>query len=435
MEKPARREMSFGAVVAMVVGLQLGSGMFLLPRQLIGYGGWGLAGWAVSGLGALALCFIFSLLANSLPQAGGGGPHSYVREVFGQRAAFYVGWSYWTISWLSSVPVLALALSAAQDVLGWQDAGLGVRMTLAGGLCGALLALNLRGAALSGWGEIILTTLKAVPIIVIPILTCGAWRWDVVTMPAQDASAWQALGASSVLTFWGFVGLEAGTTISSYVRHPRVTVPRALFWGTSIVLVIYVVNTVGLMSVLPRSFLQGSDNPYGAVLARLGGPVWGHMASKLVSALVCIVCVGTLNSWTLASGNVAMTAADEGLFPPALAHRNRWGSPRNGLLVSIGLMFVGMVAMQNSAFADYMKVLITLSTLAFLMIYGVTAMALIALVRRGRVAVTGWLVAALVVSCGFCVAALVSSWQESLGALTIPLVGAVLARALRWPVR
>ena len=84
-----KRELGFFSVVALVIGVQLGSAMFLLPSQLAPYGKWGVMSWGITGTGALALCQVFAALARYMPRVG--GPHIYVRHAFGHRTAFYVG--------------------------------------------------------------------------------------------------------------------------------------------------------------------------------------------------------------------------------------------------------------------------------------------------------------------------------------------------------
>src|SRR5437899_6478530 len=79
--------------LAMVVGIMVGSGIFRTPglvaaqlgRPWLTFVAW-LAGGALALLGALC----FAELATRHPAAG--GKYVYVREAFGPRAGFVVGW-------------------------------------------------------------------------------------------------------------------------------------------------------------------------------------------------------------------------------------------------------------------------------------------------------------------------------------------------------
>ena len=53
-----QRKMGFVSLVAMVVGVQLGTAIFLLPSQLSPYGLWSLMSWGITG-GVLLLYAMF----------------------------------------------------------------------------------------------------------------------------------------------------------------------------------------------------------------------------------------------------------------------------------------------------------------------------------------------------------------------------------------
>ena len=59
---------------AVAVGTMIGSGIFMLPASLAPFGANAIAGWIVSGLGAVALAYCIGRLAR----AGGNGIQAYV---------------------------------------------------------------------------------------------------------------------------------------------------------------------------------------------------------------------------------------------------------------------------------------------------------------------------------------------------------------------
>src|SRR5437867_4575713 len=92
-------EIGFWTAVTLVMGNMIGSGIFLLPASLAGYGGLSLVGWVVSTAGAILLALVFARLARLDPAAG--GPYAYTRRSFGDLAGFLVGWGYWISIWSS----------------------------------------------------------------------------------------------------------------------------------------------------------------------------------------------------------------------------------------------------------------------------------------------------------------------------------------------
>lgn len=424
---PPQRKMGFFSLVAMVVGVQLGTAIFLLPSQLSPYGVWSLVSWGITGAGALALCYVFALLARTNP--GAGGPHVYVAQAFGRRMAFYVGWSYWVISWLSSLPVLVLAMTALEGFIG--DVGPFGRLVGQTLILVSIMILNLRGAILAGIGEIFFSSCKVIPMIIIPLLALKGWRWDYIDQPVQG-QAWQAINAASGLTFWGFVGLEAGTTLANCVENASVIVPRALFWGTLLVMGIYVLNTAAIMGAIPPDILKTLTNPYAFIISQVGGGWW----AKMVSFIIFIVCLGTLNSWLLASGQIAVIAARENLFPSFFGRINRYQSPVAGLLITTALLFIGMVMLNFWEVHTQINALITFSTILFIMIYLVAVAALVILLRRQKTHLSFLTTVSVTISLVFCVWSLISaSWGIFCGSLIIPLMGWIAARIGRWPVK
>lgn len=406
-----RRNFGLFSVLALVIGSQLGTAIFLLPGQLSIYGPWALVSWLVTGAGALALSSIFSHL--SLHNQKAGGPSVYVTQAFGNKLGFFVGWSYWVISWMSSIPVFMVLISALEHITG--DLGSWGRLGIEWGLLGSIFWLNVRGTNLSRAGEIFFTILKVTPMILLPFLSLGQARWDHLSMPSEIPPL-NAINAASLLTFWGFIGLETGTTLTGQVQEARTIVPRALFIGTAIVMGIYLINTAAVMAVVPPSMLQLSANPYGLFLETLGGPICG----KAVSFLVMIMCLGTLNSWTLASAQVAMLAAHEGLFPSSFGHVNSKGCPMGGLAYSTLALLIGTLILKNQGLSQQINDFVNLSTTLFIMIYFLCALALVRLSK----AFSWKMIVSLVIGFLFCSWALIAtSWKILAVCGLIPLTG------------
>src|SRR2546421_9970669 len=100
--------------LAMVVGIMVGSGIFRTPglvaaqlgRPWLTFIAW-VAGGALALLGALC----FAELSTRHPAAG--GKYVYVREAFGPRAGFVVGWGEALATY--PVAIAAIAVVAGQD--------------------------------------------------------------------------------------------------------------------------------------------------------------------------------------------------------------------------------------------------------------------------------------------------------------------------------
>src|SRR5216110_4091407 len=115
-ETSLRRVIGLGGGIALIVGITIGSGIFrtppsiagLVPNPLVIMGLWTAFG-LISICGALAV----AELSTMLPQAG--GVYVFLREAYGDAAAFVFGWLYVLIT--SPTTVAALAVVFAEFLL------------------------------------------------------------------------------------------------------------------------------------------------------------------------------------------------------------------------------------------------------------------------------------------------------------------------------
>ncbi|WP_165780646.1 APC family permease [Holospora curviuscula] len=380
--------MNLFSVVAFVIGLQLGSALFLLPEQLMPYGSWGALSWLVSGMGALSLTLIFAVLSRTDPAFG--GPCVYIEKAFGTHVGFYSTWAYWFISWFSSVPLLLLAVSSLESALGYKLT-LFLKIIIGSLLLATISILNLYGAVIAGWGEIAFALCKVLPWVIIPLIVVtkygwGTPHWDVEFTPLK------ALSSASLLTFWGFVGLEASTTIKDVVKRPERTIPLALFLGTSCVLLIYFVNTWIVLGEMP---LAQGINPLNRIISKVFGP-WGNVSFSLLTMMMCL---GTLNSWLLASGQMISVALKSGLIqitPPKAMNPTVFGVLLTAFMIGATTF---LIQFRNSE--EILGKVIELCCAIFIMIYVACLLALIRFIWCKELQVSRWVWGVILIAGGF----------------------------------
>ncbi|MDQ5890689.1 MAG: basic amino acid/polyamine antiporter, family [Candidatus Dependentiae bacterium] len=381
------RQLGFWPVFALVTGSQIGSGVFMLPSLLAPYGPYALAGWLFSGLGAIALALVFAKLCEAYPETG--GPHVYVEKSFGRTAAFFTGWTYWIVSWVSTTIVFAACVGYLLPLLN-------ISNPIATFLLQALLlvlatALNLRSIESIGKLEFILTLLKVVPLLIIPALIISRFSiHNIVLSPAIAAlPTGDIIGQVTLLTLWCFIGVESATTSAGLVKNPHRTIPLAIVSGTAAVAALYVFNSLSVMGAVPGTQLAGSITPYADVIQSIFGGSW-HLVISLISALICL---STIVTWVLTSGQIALGLAQQGLFPAAFKKTTATGAPIWALLASccgtlpiLGLLSTHSLAQQVSTVIDF-------SVTAFLFVYVACCAAFLHFLYQKRTAFgLSWLV-------------------------------------------
>ena len=93
--------------------------------------------------------------------------------------------------------------------------------------------------------------------------------------------------------------------------------------GTVLAALIYIVSTVGVMSLVSPEALAASTAPFADGARRLVGNVGG----QLVALGAAVSCLGALNGWTLVAGQLPMAVADDGLFPRVFGRLCGRGTP------------------------------------------------------------------------------------------------------------
>lgn len=365
-----RQQLGLAMAVALVMGNMIGSGVFLLPASLAAFGGLSLAGWVLSAAGATCLAIAFARLAHLVPAAG--GPYAYTRMAFGDVPAFLVAWGYWISTW-STLAALAVA------GVGYLDPFIptivrtpALAAILAISLVWVFVAINVAGVRRAGQVQVLTTIVKILPLALIGIT--GVYYFDSSAFRVTAAGPREmAAGVTEVatLTLWAFLGLECATIPAGNIANPARTIPRATVIGTLLAAAIYIVSTIGVMSIVPAGMLVTSTAPF-ADAARV---VFGSTAGGLVALGAAISCFGALNGWTLVVGQVPLAAARDGLFPKAFMRVSGNGTPVTGTVIAGVLATLLISANYTRGLVDLFTFIILLATLATLIPYTFCALA------------------------------------------------------------
>ncbi|MCT4634846.1 MAG: amino acid permease [Rickettsiales bacterium] len=353
----------FWSVLALVVGSQIGSGVFMSPANLAPFGIYSICGWVASAIGAIALAMVFASLCARFPKTG--GPHVYIEKLFGRDIAFLSGWTYWVVSWVSTTAVIVAAIGYLSPLINSQDTM--VYLVLEILLVLLMGFLNLFGVSVAGRAETLFTLLKFLPLFIVPVI--AIWYFDLSNFQVSGEIAAQNVSTSiaqaSLLTLWGFIGLESATTPAGSVENAKKTIPIAVVTGTIIVALIYIFNSVAIMGLIPGSELQESSAPYVDVARYIFGGQW-HI---WVSIAASIVCIGTINAWILTSGQISLGLAQDKMMPKLFSNVNSWKAPYASIIISCLGIVPLLILTANKNIAGQVAIVIDFSVTSFLFIY------------------------------------------------------------------
>jgi amino acid transporter len=367
------------ACTALVVGNMVGSGFYLSPSALAGYGQLAILGWIVMGFGASCLGLVFARLARMDPVTG--GPYAYTRMAYGDFAGFAVAWGYWISIW-ASLPAIAagfagyvraLAPTLVSTRLAYLALMLGAMWTVA--------AVNLRGVGTAGAFQSVTTYTKILPFLLLSVVGLFFLHPGYLAeFNPSGLSTFAASAAVAPLTMFAYLGLESATVPAGNVRDPERTIPRATMLGIGISGLVYVLGTVVVMGVVPRDRLARSAAPFSDAAAAMFGP-W---AGVVIALAAVVSCLGALNGWSLLMGQVPMAAAKDQLFPAVFGRLSARGVPAVGILVSTSLATILVLAQASGTkgLVQFYELIVNLSTMAAVIPYAFCSLAGVLIAMR-----------------------------------------------------
>jgi APA family basic amino acid/polyamine antiporter len=345
----------------LVVGSMIGSGIFMLPVSLGPLGMNAVVGWVLSILGALAIAFALA----SLGRSGAGGIHAYIERAFGPTAAFLVTWAFW-ISNIGAQAGLAIATASALSSVAPSIGGASGILIVGVGSVVLLTLVNLRGVRTSGGLSLVTVAIKILPLLaVVAILlmreASGKGFERFAAIPVTPAN----IATATALTLFALTGFECATAPVDKVRDPARTIPRAILGGATLVGLIYLVSSSGVMLLLPTDRIASSPAPYADVIAMQ----WGGKAALLAALAIAISAFGGLNSLIFASGELGYAMGLRGDLPAAMARTGRDNIPIVAHLAGGTLTILLILANSSKATAGLFTFVILLSTSAVLFVY------------------------------------------------------------------
>jgi APA family basic amino acid/polyamine antiporter len=331
----------------LIVGAVIGSGIFLVPAQVLRqvHGSSGLATlvWLAGGILALLGALTYGELATMKPSAG--GIYVYVRDGFGRFPAFLYGWSMFLAISSGAVSALAVAFSTylgAVIPLSPLSAKLVALASIA-----AVTLVNVLGTRkssdLQNWTTLIKVLLLCG--ITAVLLIFGRHRTDVVSYlwPRDTTGVLSGFGLAMVTTLWAYEGWQFVTYSAGEALNPRRDFPRALFWATLFLTILYVVADFGYLVALGPQAAASSDVIASASMKATVGP-W---AAKLVALTILISVFSGMNSVVLTAPRVFYAMACDGLFFRKLADVHpRFRTPATAI-IALGVWSAALAMMGN----------------------------------------------------------------------------------------
>ena len=305
------RRLGLADSIAIVIGIVIGGGIFLVPnlvaRNLASVplilAVWIFAG-VVSFFGALAC----AELGAAFPSTG--GQYVFLREAYGPLAGFLCGWSMFTVARTAQVAWMAVTFALYVSYL----VPLGAAGSKLLGLAAIALFtwINYRGVRTSAVIQTSFTVAKVAGalIIIASAFFLGHAPATAAAAPPAASFSLGSFGVALIACLLAYDGWVQLSFVAGEIRNPKRNVMLALALGSLAVMAIYLLANLAYLRVLTVPEIAASEHVGATAAERVLGPAGG----TLVSLIIMLSILGTLNGCCLTTPRVYFAQAADGLF-------------------------------------------------------------------------------------------------------------------------
>jgi basic amino acid/polyamine antiporter, APA family len=380
------RVLNASHATAIVVGIIIGSGIFLVPREMmaaVGSSRMVYAVWIIGGLLSLFGAMSYAEIAAARPRYG--GEYAFLREAYGDLAGFLYMWTQITVAKPASLATIAAGLArvlgtfavfsvfsrpAFAHLLWSQVFAIAMTWLIAG--------LNILGTRKSANVALLLTWLKVILIVVIAGFCFGAAgnhgsAGNFSTVFAGARGGFSGFMIALVAALWAYDGWSDVVTMAGEVERPQRSMPLALVGGVAIVGALYMLTNAAIQFVLPAAAIAGADRPAADAMRLVAGEWGATLVSIGMAVSICATFVGS----SLSGARVPFAAARDGLFFRQVAWVHpRYETPAAALILQAVLSSLLLLAIGR------FQALFTLAIFAEWLFYALTTSAVFVFRRR-----------------------------------------------------
>jgi len=341
-EKSPQLERTLGlwACISLVIGAVIGSGIFMKPATMAAQVGSPtilLLVWVIAGIISLFGGMINAEIGTILPNTG--GQYVYYRHMYGEFFAFLYGWASFIV--INTAAIAAIAFVFAQyfeyfihlpRFSGEIEHSLHIYLpgigklyllenfgvkSLAILLIVIISFINYRSMKAGGAVLLLSTILKvaALLLLVFFIFFSGKGSFSnfftnsVDRDPSFKATVTGFIAATSgalaAFDGWNNLGMVAGE-----IKSPQKNIPRGLFVGITVCLLMYLLVNQAFLYVLPIDVMKNSPLVASDALA----VVMGVAGGGFIALMVMIATLGSVNSNVMPNARITFAMGEQKVF-------------------------------------------------------------------------------------------------------------------------
>jgi len=350
------KKIGFWSATSIIIGSIIGSGVFMKPASMaeqLGSPVWLTLVWVIAGLFSLFGALIYAELGAMIPETG--GIYVYFRHMFGDFVAFLYGWSAFAVINTASVAAIAFVCSGYADyflhlprldsitehAIVWHIPfigdlypveNIGVK-SLAITLVLVLTLLNYISVSAGSAFQVISTFLKIAVITALIVAIFLSSNGSVQNFfrannPKHGTALVSGIIAAMTGAFFSYDGWINIVSMAGEIEKPQKNIPKSLFMGVLVCIVIYILVNLAYLYVLPVEKVATSPLVASDAIA----VAWGSTSGAIIAAMIVICTLGAINGNLMAPARITYAMGKDKVFLPwAGREQKRFVTPGNAL--------------------------------------------------------------------------------------------------------
>ena len=301
--KELKRKYNLVTTISLVVGIVMGSGIFLKNIPILREtGGSVLLStliFIIVGLIMIISSYTFSLASRRIEKVN--GIIDYIEDSNGNKASYYVGF-YYNFVYL---PIITSVLAFLSASFFNQLIGLNSNLFLI--VFGIFLLtlsfiINIFLPRFAGKIQVSTTIIKLIPILIIGTigLILGIKsNNEVIIIPSKDSNI--NFFSAILKASFAYEGWIIATTVNAEVLDSKKNLPKALIIGSIIVVISYIIYNIGIVYLVGSNTILNSLNDQKIIELAFINLFHNKIGGKIFLLFIFISCVGVLNGLSMAT--------------------------------------------------------------------------------------------------------------------------------------
>lgn len=291
--------------LAIVVGIIIGSGIFLVPHEMmaaVGSSRMVYAVWIIAGMLSLFGAMSYAEVAAMRPRVG--GEYAFLLDAYGPLTAFLYTWTWTMIAKPASIATMATGL---MRIIGTFPAFAFLDHAVFGHLLWSqvmaiaatwlITGLNIVSTRDSAQVQTLLTWLKALMILVIAgfcFTSVKYGSWHNFSSGFNGArGGFAGFMIALIAALWAYDGWSDVSQMAGEVQNPQRSMPIALIGGVTIVGALYMLTNAAIQYVLPSATIAATGSPATDALQLVAGNLGAGLVAVGMAVSIGAAFVGS----------------------------------------------------------------------------------------------------------------------------------------------